>query len=221
MSEDTLLARAAFLLGDPARSRMLAALMSGQARTASELALDGAVAPSTASRHLSQLVDAGLLAVARQGRHRYFRLAGADVAAAVEAMMGLAPPPMTRRVGPADPGLRRARVCYDHLAGELAIRWRQQMEARGHLLCSDGMALSASGAAWCAAIGIDVVALRASRRPVCRPCLDWSERRDHVAGALGSAVLRYLLDTGLARRVPDSRVVQIGPRGERFLSALD
>ncbi|MBB5943113.1 winged helix-turn-helix domain-containing protein [Xanthomonas sp. 3307] len=220
MSEDTLLARAAFLLGDPARSRMLAALMSGQARTASELALDGAVAPSTASRHLAQLVDAGLLVVARQGRHRYFRLAGAQVAAAVEAMMGLAPP-STRRVGPADPALRRARVCYDHLAGDLAIRWRQQMEARGHLLCSDGMALSASGAAWCAAIGIDVAALRASRRPLCRPCLDWSERRDHVAGALGSAMLGYLLDNGLARRVPDSRAVQIGPRGERFLSALE
>ncbi|MEL4890181.1 winged helix-turn-helix domain-containing protein [Xanthomonas protegens] len=220
MSEATPLSRVAFLLGDAARSRMLAALMGGQARTATELALDGGVAPSTASRHLTQLVEAGLLAVVRQGRHRYFRVADAQVAAAVEAMMGLAPPP-TRRVGPADPGLRRARVCYDHLAGELAIRWRQQMEARGHLLCSDGMVLSASGAAWCAAIGIDVAALRASRRPVCRPCLDWSERRDHVAGALGSALLRYLLDTGLARRVPDSRVVQIGPRGERFLSALD
>ncbi|WP_254461067.1 ArsR/SmtB family transcription factor [Xanthomonas sacchari] len=220
MSEATPLSRVAFLLGDAARSRMLAALMSGQARTATELALDGGVAPSTASRHMAQLVEAGLLAVVCQGRHRYFRLADAQVAAAVEAMMGLAPPP-ARRAGPSDPALRRARVCYDHLAGELAIRWRQQMEARGHLLCGDGMSLSASGAAWCATLGIDVAALRASRRPVCRPCLDWSERRDHVAGALGSALLRHLLDTGLARRVPDSRVVQIGPRGERFLSLLD
>ncbi|MCC4594755.1 winged helix-turn-helix domain-containing protein [Xanthomonas campestris pv. phormiicola] len=220
MSEDTLLARAGFLLGDPARSRMLAALMGGQARTASELALDGAVAPSTASRHLAQLLEAGLLEVVRQGRHRYFRLAGAHVAAAVEAMMGLAPVPL-RTVGPADPGLRRARVCYDHLAGALAIRWRQQMEARGYLLCADGMALSAAGTAWCATVGIDVAALRASRRPLCRPCPDWSERRDHVAGALGSALLARLLDTGLARRVPDSRAVQIGARGERFLSVLD
>ena len=219
MSEVCDFSRVAFLLGDPVRARMLAILMNGQARSASELALDGGVAPSTASTHLAQLVQAGLLERVSQGRHRYFRLAGPQVAQVVEAMMGLTPPSL-RRVGPADPQLRRARVCYDHLAGELAVHWRKQMQRQGYLLPGDSMALSASGAVWCQSAGIDVAALQASKRPLCRPCLDWSERRDHLAGALGAALLSHLFDKGFARRLPDSRIIRIDTRGERFLTTL-
>lgn len=220
MSGHVELARVAALLGDPARSRMLSMLMGGQARTASELALDGGVAASTASSHLAKLLDAGLVEVARQGRHRYFRLAGPEVAAAIESLMGALPPACARRAGPADPALRRARVCYDHLAGELAVAWMRAMQAHGHLSCADGLALTASGERWCGEVGIDLAAVRVARRPLCRPCLDWSERRDHLAGAFGAALLRHLLEKGWARRVPDSRALRIEARGERLLTAL-
>lgn len=208
MGVDSELARVAAALGDPARSRMLAMLMGGQARTAGELALDGGVSPSTASTHLARLLDAGLVEVARQGRHRYYRLAGPEVAAAIEALMG------------AVPALRRARTCYDHLAGSLAVAWLEAMRAHGHLAGPDGLVLSASGEAWCRQAGLDLDGARAARRPLCRTCLDWSERRDHLAGALGAALLRLLLERGWARRVPDSRALRVGARGERLLTGL-
>lgn len=221
MSGPLELARVAALLGDPARSRMLLMLMAGQARTASELALDGGVSPSTASSHLARLLEAGLVEVAQQGRHRYFRLTGPEIASAIEALMGAVPDRPVRRAGPADPGLRRARVCYDHLAGELAVAWLQAMREHGHLAGVDGLELTPSGEAWCLRVGLDLAALRSGRRPLCRACLDWSERRDHLAGALGAALLRSLLEAGRARRLPDSRVLRIDARGERWLTALD
>ncbi|MBO9716001.1 MAG: helix-turn-helix transcriptional regulator [Pseudoxanthomonas sp.] len=214
------LAHVAALLGDPARSRMLVMLMAGQARTAGELALDGGVSPSTASSHLSRLLKAGLVEVAQQGRHRYFRLAGPEVARAIEALMGAVPDRPVRRAGPADPGLRRARVCYDHLAGELAVAWLQAMREHGHLAGADGLELTATGEAWCRQAGFDLEVMRSARRPLCRACLDWSERRDHLAGALGAALLRKLLEGGRARRLPDSRVLQVDARGERWLTTL-
>jgi len=220
MSGPLELARVAALLGDPARSRMLVMLMTGQARTASELALDGGVSPSTASSHLSRLLEAGMVEVAQQGRHRYFRLAGPEVARAIEALMGVVPDRPARRAGPADPALRRARVCYDHLAGELAVTWLQAMREHGHLAGADGLELTPGGEAWCLRAGLDLATVRAGRRPLCRACLDWSERRDHLAGALGAALLRSLLETGRARRLPDSRVLRIDARGERWLTAL-
>ena len=181
MGVDSELARVAAALGDPARSRMLAMLMGGQARTAGELALDGGVSPSTASTH--------------------------------PALRG-------RRAGPVDPALRRARTCYDHLAGSLAVAWLEAMRAHGHLAGPDGLVLSASGEAWCRQAGLDLDGARAARRPLCRTCLDWSERRDHLAGALGAALLRLLLERGWARRVPDSRALRVGARGERLLTGL-
>ena len=221
MSGPLELARVAALLGDPARSRMLLMLMAGQARTASELALDGGVSPSTASSHLARLLEAGLVEVAQQGRHRYFRLAGPEIASAIEAVMGAVSDRPVRRAGPADPGLRRARVCYDHLAGELAVAWLQAMREHGHLAGVDGLELTFSGEAWCLRAGLDLAALRGGRRPLCRTCLDWSERRDHLAGALGAALLRRLLDAGRARRLPDSRALLVDARGERWLTGLD
>jgi len=220
MGVDSELARVAAALGDPARSRMLAMLMGGQARTAGELALDGGVSPSTASTHLARLLDAGLVEVARQGRHRYYRLAGPEVAAAIEALMGAVPALRGRRAGPVDPALRRARTCYDHLAGSLAVAWLEAMRAHGHLAGPDGLVLSASGEAWCRQAGLDLDGARAARRPLCRTRLDWSERRDHLAGALGAALLRLLLERGWARRMPDSRALRVGARGERLLTGL-
>ena len=218
------IAAIAALLGDPTRSRMVTALMRGAARTATELALDGGVTPSTASTHLSRLVGAGLLAIERQGRHRYFRLANPQVAAAIEGLMSIAPASAGRGApfGPADPSLRRARVCYDHLAGELAVGFLDRLRA-SRLLHGDDAALSltAAGESWCGRLGVDLEALRARRRPLLRACLDWSERRVHLAGALGAAIFVRLTALRYARREADSRAVHLSPRGERLLERLE
>lgn len=219
MSDPTQLAELAALIGDATRSRMLVCLMSGQAMTATELAAESGVSASTASTHLARLAAGGVLAVRAQGRHRYFRLSDDRVAAALESLMGLAAAP-PRRFGPADPGLRAARVCYDHLAGEAGVRLHDTLRARG-LLRADGAALTPAGHRWCGAVGIDVAALAATPRPLCRPCLDWSERRDHLAGALGAALLQRLLDRGHVRRVPGSRALRMNAAARRFVETLE
>lgn len=217
------IAAVARLVGDPTRSRMLAALMDGRAHTATELALDGEVTASTASSHLARLTEAGLLAMVRQGRHRYFRLTGPDVAAAIEGLMSIAPPgnrPM-RRPGPRSEPLRHARICYDHLAGEVAVRLLDRLREQKLISGRDQtMALTSSGEAWCARVGIDLTRLRARRRRICRPCLDWSERRTHLAGALGAALLDRLLALRFAHRERGGRTVTLSPRGEGFLERL-
>ena len=212
----------AALLGDPARSRMLTALTSGTALTATELSLEAGVLPSTASSHLGKLQDAGLLSMQRQGRHRYFRLAGPEVADLLERLMGIAAGRQARaQAGPRDPELRTARVCYDHLAGSLAVRLLAGLQARGALLASREsgdnpnrpLTLSDSGFRFFARIGIDIRALPRTRRPLCRACLDWSERRPHLAGALGAEVLRYIYKQRWARRDPGGRAVLFSSRG--------
>jgi len=217
------IAAVAALVGEPARGRMLGALMEGRALTATELALEGGVAPSTASSHLSKLTRAGLLTIARQGRHRYFRLAGTDVAAALESLMAIAPRTVGRAVitAPRDEALRRARVCYDHLAGETAVRLLAGFrERRWVRLAGEAMALTPEGEEWFRRFGIDLPALRSRRRPLCRPCLDWSERQFHLAGSLGAALLDRLLALRYARRVTDSRALAISPRGAVFLESV-
>ena len=217
-------AAVAALLGDPTRGRMLAALMDGRARTATELALEGGVAASTASSHLAQLTAAGLLAIAPQGRHRYYRIGRPEVAATLESLMALAAPTASRtpRGGPRDAGLRRARVCYDHLAGEAAVRLLERLREQA-LVGGDDAALSLTdrGAAWCERIGIDLDGLQATRRRLCRPCLDWSERRAHLAGALGAALLDRLFALRYARRAAEGRAVTLSPRGEAFVERLE
>jgi DNA-binding transcriptional ArsR family regulator len=199
---------------------MLTALMDGRALTATELALEGAVAPSTASSHLEKLTSAGLVTVARQGRHRYFRIAGPQVATALEGLMALAPRGRPR-VGPRDEGLRRARVCYDHLAGEAAVRLLTELHERRRVSVSgDAISLTAAGEEWFSRLGIDLEALRARRRPLCRGCLDWSERRFHLAGALGAALLERLFALRLARREVGSRALLLSPRGAALLESL-
>jgi DNA-binding transcriptional ArsR family regulator len=205
----------AALLGEPARARIAATLMDGRAFTATELALEAGVAPSTASEHLARLEAAGLLARAVQGRHRYFRLASHEVAAVIEALMGLPAPP-SKVVGPRDPVLRAARVCYDHLAGERGVALLEGLRGCGHL---DGSRLTASGEQFCEALGLDLAQLRARGRPLVRTCLDWSERRDHLAGALGAALLERLLALRHLQRGA-GRSVSVTPAGARLFSRL-
>lgn len=220
MSEGPNIVRVAALIGDNARAEVLCALMSGGALTATELADMAGVTKQTISFHLGKLLDAGLLKVEQQGRHRYFRLAGQDVAHILESLMGMvAQDEGSRpRTGPRDPALRKARICYDHLAGELGVLLYQQMLHRGVLQQhQDGLRLTEHGQMWFRRLGIDTDAIASSRRSFCRACLDWSERRHHLAGALGAALLARIQALGWAKRKKDSRVIVFSARGEKAL----
>ena len=220
------IAMVASLVGDPARANMLTALMTGRALTASELAHQAGVTPQTASSHLSKLEAGGLVEQEKQGRHRYFRLSDPDVAAVLEGLEGLAARAghMRVRTGPKDPALRHARVCYDHLAGDLGVqmldsmkrqRWLRQrkqdieLTAEGQRFLTDTLQISAD-------------ALAHPRRPLCRACLDWSERRHHLAGTLGAAILTRFSELKWATRdaAPGSRVVNFTRNGEKRFAAL-
>lgn len=212
----------ASLLGDPARANMLLALMDGGALTAGELARHAGVSAQTASSHLAKLEAGGLVSVRRQGRHRYFGLSAPDVAGVIESLLGLA----TRighartRPGPRDPALREARVCYDHLAGELGVAMLDGLLASGRMRDMDGgLLLTEAGEGFVGELGIDLRGLRSSRRPLCRTCLDWSERRSHLAGALGAAFLTRIEALGWATRLKGSRAVAFTPRGRAALLA--
>jgi DNA-binding transcriptional ArsR family regulator len=204
------------LVGDPARANMLASLMTGRALTATELAQEAGVTPQTASTHLARLVDGGLLAAEKQGRHRYFRLAEPDVAQALEALMGLAARAghLRVRTGPKDPQMRHARVCYDHLAGDLGVKLFDRLQGR-KLIAGSGedLAVTGSGRRFFADFGIYLDGLSGRRRPLCRPCLDWSERRHHLGGSLGSALLARFFDLKWAKRDAASRAVHFSSRG--------
>jgi len=196
----------ASLVGDPARSNMLTALMTGRALTATELAHQAGITPQTASSHLSKLEAGGLIEQEKQGRHRYFRLSDSDVAGVLEGLAGLAARAghMRVRTGPKDPALRRARVCYDHLAGDLGVQMldsmKQQRLVRQH---KHEIKLTAEGARFMAsALQIDAEKLVHPRRPLCKACLDWSERRHHLAGTLGAAVMNRLTELKWAARDP-------------------
>lgn len=211
------------LMGDPARANMLAALMSGEALTAGELAQEAGITAATASGHLARLLDGGLLSVEKQGRHRYFRLAGPDVGAAIEALMELADHAGSRRVrpGPRDPEMRRARVCYDHLAGERGVALFQRLTQGKLIALEDGaVSMTPLGETRFADFGIDVGTLKAAKRPVCRTCLDWSERRLHLAGSLGAGLLDRLFALRWAHRVKGTRVVRFTPKGEAGFRSL-
>lgn len=212
-------ARVAMLIGDPARALMLAALMDGRSRTAGELASEAQITPQTASAHLAKLAEAGLLAIEKQGRHRYHRLGSSEVAHALEAMMAVpAPPQRPRRLGPSDTALRRARVCYDHMAGEIAVALAARWVAIGWIVEKEGAwALTAAGSRGVAALEIPLPAGH-RRRPPVRPCLDWSERRHHMGGQLGAALLEALLSRGWARQRRGSRVLLMSTEGERALA---
>jgi DNA-binding transcriptional ArsR family regulator len=210
------IATIAALLGDPARANMLTALLAGQALTAGELAREAGVTAQTASSHLSRLEAGGLLTQRKQGRHRYYALSGEDVAGVMEALMGLAARTGHTRVrtGPKEPALRQARVCYDHLAGDLAVAMLENLVARGLVIETDEtLTLTDTGRTFMEALGLDLPALTTSRRPLCKGCLDWSVRRTHLAGALGAALLDRFYGLGWAAREPGTRLVRFTPRG--------
>ena len=222
MKEGPDIARIGMLFGDPARANMLTALMGGQALTATELAQAAGVTVQTASSHLSKLEEGGILAQRKQGRHRYFTLADAAAGTLLENIMGFAASRghLRHRPGPKDPALRKARVCYDHLAGDYGVRMLDSFVARGAIESDgDNLTMTEDGRAELGTLGIDVASLTSNRRPLCKSCLDWSERRSHLAGTLGKALLAHFLENGWARRSDESRAVLFTPDGERkFLS---
>jgi len=223
MKEGPSIAVVASLVGDPARANMLTALMSGRALTATELSQEAGVTAQTASAHLAKLCDGGLLALEKQGRHRYFRLSGPDVATVLEGLMGIAARAGHTRVrtGPKDPALRHARVCYDHLAGDLGVRMFDGMVTRRLIReKDDDIVLTPSGARFVVEFGIDLAPIEHSRRPLCKSCLDWSARRSHLAGTLGAAMLRRIYDLKWAKRESGTRVVRFTPAGERHLTEM-
>ena len=220
------IAMVASLVGDPARSNMLTALMTGRALTASELAQEAGITPQTASSHLSKLEAGGLIEPEKQGRHRYYRLTGPDVAGVLEGLAGLAARAghMRVRTGPKDPALRRARICYDHLAGDLGVQMLDSMKKQRLVRASkQAIELTNEGRRFMAeSLQIDTDALAHPRRPVCKACLDWSERRHHLAGTLGAAVMARFTELKWAARdeAPGSRVVNFTRTGEKRFSAL-
>ncbi|MYM55629.1 ArsR/SmtB family transcription factor [Thalassovita mangrovi] len=223
MKEGPDIARIAALIGDPARANILTALMAGKALTASELAQEAGVSLQTASAHLAKLDQGGLIAMRKSGRHKYFRLAGDEVAGVLEALMGLAAGTghLRTRTGPRDAAMRRARVCYNHLAGEMGVRMYAAMLDRGYLRQEgEALALTPAGADFVASLGIDLGALPRSKAPLCRECLDWSARQSHLAGQLGRAMLSHFIAQGWARREEGSRVVRFGPAGEAAFDRL-
>jgi DNA-binding transcriptional ArsR family regulator len=223
MKDGPSIVRIAALIGDHARAEVLTALLAGRALTASELADRAGVTRATISAHLAKLLDAGLLAVERQGRHRYFRLAEPDVARLLESLMGVAFRTGDVRVRPSpnEPALRKARVCYDHLAGELGV-FAFEALLRLRVLEADGEALTPTlaGREWFGRLGIDVERAARERRAFCRPCLDWSERRRHLAGALGAELLARIRQLGWARTARNSRALYFNVAGERAFRAL-
>jgi DNA-binding transcriptional ArsR family regulator len=226
------IARVANMIGDPTRAAMLEALLAGPALPAGELARRARVAPSTASAHLARLVGNGLIVRRRSGRHRYYMLAGADVAAALEALSRVASPGGKKDAGTNEANRRRdgrkdarkvgppahsrelhfARTCYDHLAGTLGVLLTDTLLAR-EFITAPGFAVSAAGEMWLSGLDIDVNALKLARRAMARPCLDWSERRDHLAGAAGAAIATMLLDRHWIARLDDTRAVRLTQRG--------
>jgi DNA-binding transcriptional ArsR family regulator len=208
------------LLADETRAEILTLLMDGRAHTGSELARQVGVAASTTSEHLSKLLDAGMVAVEPQGRHRYFRLASTDVAELLETL-GAAPTPTAAPRSSAPAALAFARTCYDHLAGELAVRLYDHLIARAHLHeVDDLLALTPSGLELFDSIGVDTQAIRSSKRPTVRRCMDWTERRHHLAGAAGAALLDALLANRWITRGPRPRSVRLTNAGNTAIATI-
>ncbi|HET7229403.1 MAG TPA: winged helix-turn-helix domain-containing protein [Longimicrobium sp.] len=213
------LVRVARTIGEPSRVRMLALLMGGRALTAKELAHGAGVDPATATAHLRRLAGDGLVDVAAQGRHKYFRLRGPEVAGLVEQLMVVSGSDGSPAAAPGEP-IRSARFCYDHLAGRLGIAVTDALVSRGVPERGAGtFEVTADGNRWLGELGVPVEPLRRARRSFARACLDWSERTDHLAGALGAALAARMLELGWIERVRRSRVVTITGTGRRELRA--
>lgn len=217
-------ARLAHLLADDTRVTMCLALLDGRAWTAGELARAAAVSPSTATVHLHQLVQGGLLAEERQGRHRYLRLAGPAAADLVEDLASRAQATLSVASGSlravsASNALAQARTCYDHLAGRLGVALLDAMCDKGFVDRDAGLSVTDAGVEWLTRLGIDVPTAQRSRRPVVRQCLDWTERRHHLAGSVGAAICDRMLANGWIERTPRPRAVRVTTTGAAELRA--
>jgi DNA-binding transcriptional ArsR family regulator len=221
MTESPNIAALAAPLADPARARMVLALMDGRARTVGELGAAAGLTKASASEHAAKLHDAGFLKADKQGRHKYLTLASPEVARLIEAMMALAghTPTGMPQPGPRDPALREARLCYNHLAGALGVQVYQSFSARGYLAHRlDGLDLTTDGHAFCRAFGLAKTDLTPARTPLCRDCLDWSERQSHLGGRLGRLLLARMEAQVWLRRRPESRALTVTPEGRRALA---
>jgi DNA-binding transcriptional ArsR family regulator len=222
VATDADIAPVAALLGDPARAEMLSALQEGRALPAGELARRAGVAPSTASEHLARLVDGGLLVVESAGRHRYFRLASEDVAHALEALSLIAGPRPARTLRQASVGeaLAAARTCYDHLAGRLGVALTDGLLRERAIEERDGsFVLGPQAGAVLGALGVELASLP-PRRPAVRRCLDWSERRPHLAGAVGASICAHARERRWVEPLPGSRAVRLTPAGREVFASL-
>ena len=223
MGDTDMLSTVAGLLGEPARTRILTALLTGRALTAKELAYFAGVTAATASSHLSRLVAGHLLVMEKQGRCHYYRLRSAEVARAIEGLMTVATepardwPPQHR----VEPALREARMCYDHIAGRLGVALCDMLLRRRHVVLADGGGeVTPGGARFLTGLGVDLPKARGARRQYCRGCLDWTERRHHISGAVGAALAEAFLERRWIARVPDSRALAVTPAGGKKLAEL-
>jgi DNA-binding transcriptional ArsR family regulator len=222
MLADADLAAIGRMLGDEHRSRFLLALMGGEALAAGELAARAGASSSLASAHLGKLLEAGLVSVTRRGRKRYYGLAGPQVARAIESLLAISPPRAAHGLRESDRGeaIRRGRTCYDHLAGRLGVALTDALEERRAITPNtSGWELTSRGEDMLGDLGLDLPTLRNERRAFLRPCLDWTERRPHLAGALGAAVMSCFFDRAWIRRLPGSRAVRVTSEGEAQLLA--
>jgi len=220
MSNAPQIAEVAALVGDPARANMLVALLGGRALTATELAYAAGVSPPTTSGHLGKLSAARLVILMKQGRHRYYRLAGPHVAHMLESIMHVAidGPPRYQPCSKTDDQMRRARTCYDHIAGALGVDLADSMMAHDFVVLGDEAGeVTPTGMEFLTGLGVDLAAARAKRRVFCRPCLDWTERRPHIGGAVGAALAKRCLELKWIEQVRDSRALAITPAGRRGL----
>lgn len=223
MPEGPLIAPVGALIGDPARANILTVLLDGKARTATELSHIAGVSPQTTSAHLSKLVQGKLICLEKQGRNRYFRLTSHTVAEAIEALVRVAGDAQhpTRSTRPRDQVLRRARTCYDHIAGQLGVALMDSLFGHGHLVeLNSGLALSDQGERYLKDLGVDIDGIRQRRRPFARTCLDWSERRPHLAGALGAALADRCFSLRWIEHLPDSRALKVTARGRAGFSKV-
>jgi DNA-binding transcriptional ArsR family regulator len=217
------MAEVAALVGDPARANILCALVGGRALTATELAFAAGVSPQTASAHLGKLFAARLLVLMKQGRHRYYRLAGPHVGHMLESIMNVAltGPPRLRPKSKLDEQLRQARTCYDHIAGVLGAGLADQLTERGFVILGDEAGeVTPAGAEFLSQLGVNLSRARAKRCIFCRPCVDWTERRAHIGGAVGAALASWLFELQWIERVRDSRALIITPTGRRNLMEI-
>jgi DNA-binding transcriptional ArsR family regulator len=227
MITSSMIAEIAALVGDPARAAIVSALLDGRHLSASELASAAGITAQTASTHLAKLTDAGLLAMARNGRHRYFQLASPAVTDMIDGIVAVAleKRPRYRPLSRQAQALGAARICYGHLAGRLSVDLADAFVARGYLVVDDEAAeITAAGARFLTGFGIELPALREARRHYCRLCLDWTERRPHIAGAVGTAITKRYFDLGWLERTRRGQAITVtasGRRGLRDTFALD